>query len=136
MPSFSSASVLSFFLSLAAAQQCKLQFDGRVPGGFSAATFDTNNNVFSPDNVFGQGSWALFFGLPILLPAGKTEGEMLTRTNHTGLKLSKVVQLPAATASLVRTPLSLSLSLSLSLLFFCPGVCPLCLIHLLLMLTQ
>ncbi|TPX07974.1 uncharacterized protein E0L32_010305 [Thyridium curvatum] len=42
------------------AQQCSLQFDGRVPGAFSAATFDTQNNIFSPKNVFGQGSSSLY----------------------------------------------------------------------------
>jgi len=57
--------------SLAAAQQCKLQFDGRVPGAFGVQSFDAANNIFSPDNVFGQ-----------------------------NLQLSKVVQLPAVTASL------------------------------------
>ncbi len=41
-------------LSLAAAQQCTLQFDGRVPGAFSAASFDAQNNIFNPSNVFGQ----------------------------------------------------------------------------------
>ncbi|KAI1856852.1 hypothetical protein JX265_011177 [Neoarthrinium moseri] len=39
---------------LVASQQCDLQFDGRVPSNFVAATFDKANNVFNPDNVFGQ----------------------------------------------------------------------------------
>ncbi len=56
--SFSLAFALSA-LSLVAAQQCNLQFDGRVPGTFKAATFDTNNNVFNPSNVFGQSTLAL-----------------------------------------------------------------------------
>jgi len=49
-----SSSLLLLCLSaLATAQKCKLQFDGRVPGTFNAKTFDQNNNVFSPTNVFG-----------------------------------------------------------------------------------
>ncbi|KAI0131859.1 hypothetical protein BJ170DRAFT_223082 [Xylariales sp. AK1849] len=64
--------VFSLVLSpLVASQQCNLQFDGRVPKNFTAATFDTANGVFNPDNVFGQ-----------------------------GLQLSQVVQLPVAATSL------------------------------------
>jgi len=51
--SFSLASLLSL-VSLAAAQQCDLQFDGRVPGAFGVQSFNANNDIFSPDNVFGQ----------------------------------------------------------------------------------
>ncbi|TLD15266.1 hypothetical protein PspLS_10667 [Pyricularia sp. CBS 133598] len=36
-------------------QQCKLQFDGRVPANFQPANFDTANNIFNPDNVKGKG---------------------------------------------------------------------------------
>ncbi|KAI0537547.1 hypothetical protein GGR58DRAFT_471466 [Xylaria digitata] len=50
---------LVFFLAipsaLVASQQCDLQFDGRVPSDFSAATFNTDNGVFNPNNVFGKG---------------------------------------------------------------------------------
>ncbi|ERT01205.1 hypothetical protein HMPREF1624_02447 [Sporothrix schenckii ATCC 58251] len=62
------------FLALplvASAQKCTIQFDGRVPSTFTAASFDTNNNLFSPSNVFGQ-----------------------------GLKFSQLIQLPAVTGSL------------------------------------
>ncbi|KAI0908689.1 glycoside hydrolase family 131 protein [Ustulina deusta] len=51
-------SLVSFLVitsTLVASQQCDLQFDGRVPSDFTAATFNTNNGVFDPDNVFGQG---------------------------------------------------------------------------------
>ena len=51
--SFSLAAVFSL-MSLAAAQQCDLQFDGRVPGAFGVQSFDAQNNIFSPANVFGQ----------------------------------------------------------------------------------
>ncbi|KIH92659.1 hypothetical protein SPBR_02939 [Sporothrix brasiliensis 5110] len=56
---------------LASAQKCTIQFDGRVPSTFTAASFDTNNNLFNPSNVFGQ-----------------------------GLKFSQLIQLPAVTGSL------------------------------------
>ncbi|CAK7216689.1 hypothetical protein SBRCBS47491_002913 [Sporothrix bragantina] len=56
---------------LASAQKCTIQFDGRVPSTFTAASFDTNNNIFSPSNVFGQ-----------------------------GLKFSQIIQLPAVSGSL------------------------------------
>ncbi|KAI0454008.1 glycoside hydrolase family 131 protein [Xylaria acuta] len=49
---------LIYFLAiptLVVSQQCNLQFDGRVPSDFSAATFNSNNGVFDPNNVFGQG---------------------------------------------------------------------------------
>lgn len=36
-------------------QQCKLQFDGRVPANFKPANFDTANNIFNPSNVLGKG---------------------------------------------------------------------------------
>ncbi|KAI1349969.1 hypothetical protein F5Y01DRAFT_326814 [Xylaria sp. FL0043] len=41
--------------TLVVSQQCDLQFDGRVPLDFSANTFNTENGVFDPNNVFGQG---------------------------------------------------------------------------------
>jgi hypothetical protein len=45
---------LFWLASLATAQDCTLQFDGRVPANFAPNTFDQANDVFSPDNVFGQ----------------------------------------------------------------------------------
>lgn len=53
MNSFKVFSVLSF-AAAAAAQQCDLQFDGRIPSDFVAADFDQDNGIFNPDNVFGQ----------------------------------------------------------------------------------
>ncbi|CAK7233561.1 hypothetical protein SEUCBS140593_008643 [Sporothrix eucalyptigena] len=70
MISSSSLALLALPL-LASAQKCTIQFDGRVPSTFTAASFDTNNNVFNPSNVFGQ-----------------------------GLKFSEIVQLPAVSGSL------------------------------------
>jgi hypothetical protein len=46
---------LAILPTLVVSQQCALQFDGRVPSKFAAATFDTDNGVFDPDNVVGQG---------------------------------------------------------------------------------
>lgn len=46
-------SVLSF-VAAATAQQCNLQFDGRVPTDFVAADFDKNNDIFNPSFIFGQ----------------------------------------------------------------------------------
>ncbi|TGJ85671.1 hypothetical protein E0Z10_g3096 [Xylaria hypoxylon] len=51
-------SLISFLVipsTLVVSQQCDLQFDGRVPSDFSAATFNTNNGVYNPSNVFGKG---------------------------------------------------------------------------------
>ncbi|KAJ3562105.1 hypothetical protein NPX13_g8690 [Xylaria arbuscula] len=58
-------SLVSFLVvvpSLVVSQQCDLQFDGRVPSDFTAATFNTDNGIFDPNNVFGQGQ-NLFFNL-------------------------------------------------------------------------
>lgn len=67
------SSILSL-LPLAAAQKCTLQFDGRIPGTFTAASFDAANAFFSQSNVFGQ-----------------------------GLKFSQLIQLPSVTPSLFDT---------------------------------
>ncbi|KAI1427307.1 hypothetical protein F5Y12DRAFT_783419 [Xylaria sp. FL1777] len=51
-------SLVSFLVmtsTLVVSQKCDLQFDGRVPSDFSAASFNANNGVFDPNNVFGQG---------------------------------------------------------------------------------
>ena len=48
-------SFLTTLSALAVAQQCDLQFDGRVPSNFAAATFNSNNGIFDPNNVVGQG---------------------------------------------------------------------------------
>ena len=48
---------LLWLASRAAGQACDLQFDGRVPSNFEVSTFDDQNGVFSPDNVFGAGMW-------------------------------------------------------------------------------
>ena len=37
-----------------AAQQCPIQFDGRVPANTTLATFDTSASLYNPNNVFGQ----------------------------------------------------------------------------------
>lgn len=56
------------------AQSCRFQFDGRVPPSFGVAGFDTPNNFFSETNVLGA-----------------------------GLSFSQLIQLPAISASLVRS---------------------------------
>jgi hypothetical protein len=48
-------SILTILSTLAVAQECDLQFDGRVPSNFAAATFNSNNGIFDPNNVVGQG---------------------------------------------------------------------------------
>jgi hypothetical protein len=62
---------LSFLLSLVslvAAQNCTLQFDGRVPADLAALDFDAPNDIFSESFVIGQG---LTFSQALrLLPVG------------------------------------------------------------------
>nr|XP_036577089.1 uncharacterized protein CTRU02_12984 [Colletotrichum truncatum]KAF6783968.1 hypothetical protein CTRU02_12984 [Colletotrichum truncatum] len=41
--------------SIAAAQKCKIQFDGRVPSGTALKSFDADNKLFNSKNVFGKG---------------------------------------------------------------------------------
>lgn len=67
----STTSILTL-ITLASAQKCTLQFDGRIPATFGAVSFDAANDFFSQSNVFGQ-----------------------------GLKFSQLIQLPAVTPSLV-----------------------------------
>ncbi|KAK3368286.1 hypothetical protein B0H63DRAFT_488196 [Podospora didyma] len=71
MLSSSRLAVIASFLSslvLVAAQNCTLQFDGRVNADLVAADFDVPNDVFSEQFVIGQG---LTFSLALrLLPAG------------------------------------------------------------------
>lgn len=59
------------FLSLLAlatatsAQNCQLQFDGRVPVGSTPASFDVNTSPFGTKNVFGQNlTWSKIILLP------------------------------------------------------------------------
>ncbi|KAK1723259.1 hypothetical protein CaCOL14_007096 [Colletotrichum acutatum] len=62
---YSKSFPLLSFASLAVAQQCTLQFDGRVATGTEAEAFDAENNLFSPQNVFGAG---LSFSKVLQLP--------------------------------------------------------------------
>lgn len=64
MQYYKSFTLLSF-ASVALAQQCTLQFDGRVATGTEAEAFDAENNLFSPQNVFGAG---LSFSKVLQLP--------------------------------------------------------------------
>ncbi|EXF80192.1 hypothetical protein CFIO01_12350 [Colletotrichum fioriniae PJ7] len=64
MQYYKSFTLLSF-ASVALAQQCTLQFDGRVATGTEAEAFDAENNLFSPRNVFGAG---LSFSKVLQLP--------------------------------------------------------------------
>jgi hypothetical protein len=36
------------------AQQCPIQFDGRIPANTTLTTFDTSASLFNPSFVFGQ----------------------------------------------------------------------------------
>ncbi|EFQ34601.1 uncharacterized protein GLRG_09745 [Colletotrichum graminicola M1.001] len=65
-------STLIFSLLAAAgakAQQCTLQFDGRIPKASTVADFDAKTSPFNPSNVFGQG---LKFSQLIQLPGGQS----------------------------------------------------------------
>jgi hypothetical protein len=42
-------------ITTVAAQQCTIQFDGRIPADFTAAEFDSANGIFNPDFVKGAG---------------------------------------------------------------------------------
>ena len=54
--------------SLAAAQTCQLQFDGRVPADLVGTDFDVANGIFSEAFVLGEG---LVFSQALrLLPVG------------------------------------------------------------------
>lgn len=85
-------SLVSFLVitsTLVASQQCDLQFDGRVPSAFTAATFNTGNGVFDPNNVFGQGIISLSESLGIEILMG------------IGLDLGSIVQIQDSLPSLV-----------------------------------
>lgn len=57
-------------LSVVLAQSCDIQFDGRVSAGSAVADFDATNNLFSPDNVFGQGlKFSQLLELPAVTPS-------------------------------------------------------------------
>lgn len=58
MRSFTVASAILGGLSATSpvyGQQCKLQFDGRIPENFELTGFDSSNNLFSSSNVLGKG---------------------------------------------------------------------------------
>lgn len=42
------------FAYAVAAQQCSIQFDGRIALDATAASFDTSSSPFNPSFVFGQ----------------------------------------------------------------------------------
>ena len=46
---------VSLTVSLAVAQECTLQFDGRIPNELAAADFDVANDIFNNAFVLGQG---------------------------------------------------------------------------------
>ncbi|KAJ0386162.1 hypothetical protein COL922a_004925 [Colletotrichum nupharicola] len=56
---------LLWLASTAAAQKCKIQFDGRIPSGTALKSLDAKNNFFNPKNVFGKG---LAFSQVLQLP--------------------------------------------------------------------
>lgn len=64
------ASSLLFALAgvpLARAQECTLQFDGRVPADFALADFDAANDLFDSESVFGQGMFIRHHKLALYL---------------------------------------------------------------------
>ncbi|KAL1835245.1 hypothetical protein VTK73DRAFT_5934 [Phialemonium thermophilum] len=64
------ASSLVAVASLALAQKCALQFDGRVPGALGVASFDSANDLFSSSNVLGQGlQFSQLLQLPAVAPS-------------------------------------------------------------------
>ena len=46
---------VSLTASLVIAQECQLQFDGRIPNELAAADFDVANDIFNNAFVVGQG---------------------------------------------------------------------------------
>jgi hypothetical protein len=85
-------SKLSFTLlamiAAAIAQNCPLQFDGRVPAGSTAASFDLTTSPFGTKFIFGQSKL-------------DSQGHLAQLTSS-DLTMSKVVQLPNIAGSLVR----------------------------------
>jgi hypothetical protein len=68
--------------SLAAAQSCKLQFDGRLPTDLVAADLDAANDFFSNQFVIGAG---LTVSQAVrILPAGA--GSLVRPTSHNPLR--------------------------------------------------
>ncbi|KAF4930742.1 hypothetical protein CGCVW01_v000739 [Colletotrichum viniferum] len=57
--------ILLWLASTAAAQKCKIQFDGRIPSGTALKSLDAKNNFFNPQFVFGKG---LAFSQVLQLP--------------------------------------------------------------------
>ncbi|KAL3426870.1 hypothetical protein PVAG01_00379 [Phlyctema vagabunda] len=60
-------------LALAAAaqaQNCTLQFEGRVPAGSTPQSFDVATSNFNPSNVFGKNlTWGKIIELPAITPS-------------------------------------------------------------------
>ena len=69
-----SESVLSLLTlaSAVAAQQCPIQFDGRIGTNATAASFDTSASPFSPTNVFGQSESHYILCEPLTNVSNKT----------------------------------------------------------------
>ncbi|OLN87531.1 hypothetical protein CCHL11_06116 [Colletotrichum chlorophyti] len=62
---YSVSFILLSLASAAAAQKCKLQFDGRIPAGTDLKAFDADNKFFNSKNNFGAG---LSFSKVLQLP--------------------------------------------------------------------
>ncbi|KAI6358755.1 hypothetical protein MCOR25_007262 [Pyricularia grisea] len=80
MRSFTVASAILGGLSATSpvyGQQCKLQFDGRIPENFELTGFDSSNNLFSSSNVLGKG---LKFSELLQFPANGNQTKTLFDT--------------------------------------------------------
>jgi hypothetical protein len=81
-------SLLFGLIPIITAQQCPIQFEGRVAPNTTLATFDTSASLFSPSFVFGQS-----------IPSSQISG--LMQLTCQDLTWSKILQLPSLNSSLV-----------------------------------
>ncbi|KAI8200254.1 hypothetical protein K4K52_008124 [Colletotrichum sp. SAR 10_76] len=91
---------LLWLASTAAAQKCKIQFDGRIPSGTALKSLDAKNNFFNPQNVFGKG---LAFSQVLQLP--KQAGSPFDGTKSVPIEVTiRYCQ----SAAIVETPIGLT----------------------------
>lgn len=55
MPRFVILSAVLLMIPSAFSQQCRVQFDARVPAGSKPGSFDAKTSVFRTDAVIGEG---------------------------------------------------------------------------------
>lgn len=93
---FASGLSLVALAATSSAQQCLLQFDGRVPVGSTPASFDVNTSPFGTQFVFGQ---SMFINI-------SSPASAYINQRTADLAWSKIILLPNITGSLVRPPVS------------------------------